>query len=148
MLEYLIDAMTFQRGKAEDRITDLGRPLLKHVIKLYLYPKSQYVIGWEREVRAWYLDISNVATSLKGGKKFKPHQVTGFLYTDYYTRPSKLQDRVESIVELNDELLPIDFDIDDMHRSLIEIYLTIGECSTTEVPWAQLITKLKYKLIS
>ena len=143
----LIEAMTFHRSHAESKITELGMPMLEHILKIYLFPDASYVKGWTKEIRGWYRHILNYATSLKKGKKFSASDVKDLLYDDMYEfNISKLQDLVTDMVEINDELVPRKYDIHKLAAILQIVYLEISECAVLSKPWASVVINLMVAL--
>jgi hypothetical protein len=50
--------MAFQRREVENRITDLANPLVVHLIKILVFPKSAYKDHWIKEVNNWLRTIN------------------------------------------------------------------------------------------
>lgn len=61
-----IKAMSYDKQKIEQDLRASARPLTMHLIKLYLFPSSQYVNHWRQEVRSFLY----VVPRLKNSKKF------------------------------------------------------------------------------
>jgi hypothetical protein len=138
----LVEALAFKRSDAESKITELGRQVLKHVIKIQLYPNSKYVEGWFKEIRAWYADIADYATSLKKNKKFTADQVHEFMYPKAYSI-RKLEDLVEAIIGINPKLKKPKYDIHVMHETLLKFYGTMSECAVAGKSWHELQAALR-----
>lgn len=64
-MKLYIRAMATADRQIEDRLVNRSHPLVEHLIKVILYPDSQYVRGWIKEI---YSFISHVDKSKRHNK--------------------------------------------------------------------------------
>src|SRR5271156_3684220 len=69
--------MSFERKFAKQKIQELGVQTYQHVFKIMMFPESEYVRGWEKEIKAWYKTFVKY-TNTKGGS-FKPRDLESLL---------------------------------------------------------------------
>lgn len=93
-----INEMSYQRKVAIDRIRDIAvgsqdKALRKHVMLCILYPNSNAITHWSKEITNFLIRSIEIGTSLKGNKKLS--------YKDFYNllflEPFELSDKAESI---------------------------------------------------
>jgi hypothetical protein len=139
----LVIGMTYARGDAESKITDLGYEFAQHVMKVYVFPHSSYLKGWLRELRAWYLRIGFIGSKLKGGKKFKASNYSAFLLEPILYQLDKFGNRVSFLIEDNPEIKPReDLNSEKMLRELQEFYTELGFLLEKGEDWSVVQTLL------
>jgi hypothetical protein len=57
--------MALSKQAAEQRVVALTSPLAEHIAKIGLWPKSQDVPGWTKELRTWLTDVLRIGSSVK-----------------------------------------------------------------------------------
>jgi hypothetical protein len=133
----LVTGMTYKRGDAESKITDLGYEFAEHVMKVYLFPHTSYVDGCLNELRAWFDRIYFIGSRLKGGKSFSAQHYTEFLFESISWKEHRFPDRVESIVERNPKIkVRKDLDVPKMLEELRAFYLELGKLLEQDASWS------------
>jgi hypothetical protein len=62
---YLKISLAFPLKVVEERVSNLMYPLMEHVVKVQLYPKSEYVSHWKEEMDTWLTRIQSDVTLVK-----------------------------------------------------------------------------------
>jgi hypothetical protein len=138
-----VTAMAFTRSEAENRITGVSLVLGKHILKLFLYPTSQYVKGWEKEVRAWYTACKDVGNHLKKGGKVKPLDYFEWLYETPFH--NGINEYYEQVVEQNDKLVPKfgTHEVPDLETLVKALYVKMANSMAKDKEWSQFISDLQ-----
>ena len=123
--ERLITAMAFERKFAKDKIQELAVITYQHVYKILLFPTSQPVAGWEREIKAWYAGCVRY-TNIKGGK-FSPSDLKSLLLENvFYPKDNVLED-IEFTISQNPELKARQVGVKLATHKLTEFYSVLAD---------------------
>ncbi len=137
----LIEAMSFTRSVAESKITGLGNPFYEHVVEVFLFPDSNYVDHWLKELVGWYYQIQTIGLNLKKGRAFSPAEFASFLTERHRHRPA------ESFTALLDVLIAHNADIphaerrrtevgdSELHHRISRFYHFMAEYLATDRKW-------------
>lgn len=124
----LLTAMSFQRSKAEDKITELGDNITEHALKIMLYPETSFVEGWRKEIRAWYFSCLRMGSNLKKGKSFKASDYYKFLANPILVNGSKHLAIQQELVKVKMEgHAALDVSDDEVLLKLQEFYQILAQ---------------------
>lgn len=56
---------SFSMGKIEDEVCSLSLPLIRHIIKVKLYPNHPSMSHWRSEILGWLKDMKRYTTNAK-----------------------------------------------------------------------------------
>lgn len=129
-----ITAMAFQRKEVEQKIKSLAPVFAEHIVKMFLYPNSQYVKGWEKELKAWYETVRTYGHSVKGGKSLSKDRFFDCLYLPV---KSSIKKMYPTIVLKNQELTPSykKEDLAVLDTMVGGLYLMIAEALSNNKDW-------------
>lgn len=138
-----VTAMAFSRGEAEDRISGVSLILGKHILKLFLYPESSYVKGWEKEVRAWYNACKDTGNHLKKGGKVKAQDYFDWLYKVPFSKGIKSY--YLQVVDQNDRLTPKfeSHEVPDLETLVKALYTKMANSMAQNHDWSHFIAALQ-----
>lgn len=89
----VIYGMAQKKSDLADILEEPTAIIIEHLIKLYLYPSSQYVSHWKQEI----FNFQNKVSKLKHSKKYPS---AAFIYNNTYKINSKYIEKwMENIVE-------------------------------------------------
>lgn len=80
-IKSLIQEMAFERDKAESKITDIGIPVLLHLIKILKWEDKDNYDKHIKDINGWLFSIKRILIKPKG-KRFKPNQYYSFLFEE------------------------------------------------------------------
>lgn len=92
-IKSLIQEMAFERDKAETRVTELGLPILYHLIKILKWEDPLNYDKHISDINNWLFDVQDVVIKPKG-KRFKPDQYFSFLF----------EEQIESVIDVTKKI--------------------------------------------
>lgn len=105
MFKY-IKAMSYDRQKIQQDLRNVAKPLTDHLIKLYLFPNSQYENHWRKEIWGFLNRVPKARNNNKfPSARFIFDEISGYcdmseqlmyLMIDEYS-PSLIPERLDSI---------------------------------------------------
>ena len=91
----LINEMAFEKSKAESKVTELGLPVLYHLIKIFKWNDQLNYNKHIHDINAWLIRIQDILIKPKS-KRFKPEQYYKFLFEEQIKSKEDVTFKIES----------------------------------------------------
>jgi hypothetical protein len=136
-----VKAMAFQRKEVEQKIRNLAPIFAQHILKMFLYPNSQFTKGWEKELKSWYDSSKNLGHKIKGGKSLSEEEYFDCLF--FPLRPLKKLYR--AVVADNRELSPLylETELPILDSMVSGLYLALAEALANKRDWILMVRDLR-----
>jgi hypothetical protein len=92
----LIREITFEKSKAESKITELGLPVLYHMIKIIKWEDKDNYFKYINDIDNLITDIQDVVIKPEG-KRFKPEQYYRFLFKEQIHSEIDITKKINSV---------------------------------------------------
>lgn len=124
-MKIYISAMGTSRTVIENQLVNASNPLTEHLIKLYLFPSSEYVNHWRQEV---YGFLSRVPR-LKSRNKYPESDFIFDCISAYLDQTAEL---MQFVAEENESLVPERFDATELESALTNYLNWLAETLSAE----------------
>ncbi|MBV5309985.1 hypothetical protein [Chromatium okenii] len=123
-IKTLIYEMAFERNKAESRVTELGLPVLHHLIKILKWDDKNNYSKHIYDINNWLFQIQDI-TIKKKGKRFKPEQYYLFLFNEQIKSVEDITKKINRSLREYKQLPEINSDV-RVYQLLTQVYQRIS----------------------
>lgn len=141
-----IEAMSFTRKDAVERIMDVAPQIADHILKIFLFPESRYVEGWAKELNTWYGYCRKTGLNLKGGKKLDHDGFFDSLFGPVKNKTEVLK-RYKAVIANNPKLKVTsrypESEIPVLNTAIGAVYITMANSLRDGDSWDDFVQDLR-----
>jgi hypothetical protein len=123
-IKTLIYEMAFARNNAESRVTELGLPVLHHLIKIQKWDDNINYHKQIHDINHWLFSIQDITIKTKS-KRFKPEQYYLFLFNEHINSAEDITKKINRTLREYKHLSELNSD-SEVYQSLTQIYQKIS----------------------
>lgn len=123
-IKNLILEIVFKRSYAENKITELGLPILGYIIKIFKYGDNHNYSKHINDIDNWLFNIQRILIKPKN-KRFKPEQYFKFLFEEQVKSPIDITNYINRELRVYKPLKRLNSD-EEVYKELIVLYKKIS----------------------